>query len=143
MAEKDSFFFLTVNTQQNGRKYGERLSAACRALAEDVSPYIRFMAGSHPELIDSLEVIMPDANCTADSVTSTSHKGTVTSGKWHIHFAVEVVHRTRVQLNIKKLTAYFCKALRLEGIHFDLKLYKRADRQNIYNYIRKHVEKPA
>ena len=124
--QKESIFFLTINTLQV-----EYSMAKLKKIIEDwyESPmfesFIRYREeGKGSTYLDEISLKFG---------VERGHK----LHRVHAHIVITVRHRTMIHMNLEKIRAYFKEELELEDIHLDIKWVK--GREDVDQYIYKYL----
>jgi hypothetical protein len=118
--QHSSQFLITLNSNSKDAKWAPKLTEALEAWFSDIESYL--MADS-PDKVDVISD--PTAACEVGSI----------KGFWHCHLFFRVEHRTKVQINLPKSSAFFKKQLD-RNVYFNVR-WIRDNQISITNYLKK------
>lgn len=121
---KQSNFFITVNTNQ---RVGGRQDELVVLFGEVVTNFCNNM----PDFIDTYEGHPTDDARTYDIIPRIE-KGPKTKCL-HLHLRLEITHRSKIKVNFKRVRKYFKEELGLNGLHMNVKNYRKNDNPTYSN----------
>jgi hypothetical protein len=135
-----SSFFLTINTNQRAKTVEEY-----RKVAQPFYQALKSLFGNAQSLAQ-IVTVLSTMNSFDDDIGSIDTKGTIEYAAHsgiHAHVLVQIIHRTRVQMNphaVRKTLLFDMQqqGLRLSNLYVDSRFVKD-DRQKVLNYIHKQV----
>ena len=105
---ESSNFYITINSQSTDLKQQELLKSAFQTFYDNLEEFLLFRReGSGPQDVERVV-------CREVSVEVGSKFKRV-----HLHALVSIVHRTNLQLNLKKMKSFFESVLGRDSIHLD------------------------
>ena len=126
--DKVSTFFLTVNSNSQDLITEEQMKEAAQVFFEHIEDFFRYLNKknpdrNNPEYIDSLDI---------ESAVETGKK----EKRVHLHALIKTNHRTKLQLDLRKIHSFFTDKLRLKNIYINVK-YVPDNNITLIKYLRK------
>ncbi len=121
-------FFLTVNTNSQDLISEVQMRAVAEQFFNQIENYFRFLNRKFPETNNVSHVDSIDIETAVE-------KGKKQE-RVHLHGLIKVRHRTKIQLDLRKIHSFFTEALRLKNIYVNVKYVPDND-ISLLKYMRK------
>lgn len=106
--DKVSSFFLTCNSQSRDLISEALMKEVAQRFFEKIEDYLRFLdkdpRRNNNSYIDDVDI---------QSAVETGKK----EKRVHLHALIRIEHRTKLQLDLRKITSYFERELRLKSVY--------------------------
>jgi len=125
--DKSSILFLTLNTNTRDLVSEELLRKVGGEYFDNIEEFLRFLhkepERNNPSYIDEVDI---------ETVVEKGKK----EERVHLHSLIRIKHRTKLQIDLIKTQAYFCRELGLKNIYLNVKFIPD-DNMSLLKYLRK------
>jgi len=126
--DKVSAFFLTVNSNSQDLICKAQMREVAEQFFNQIENHFRFLNHKFPETNNVSYVVLIDIKIAVE-------KGKKQE-RVHLHGLIKVRHRTKLQLDLQNIHAFFTEALRLKNIYVNVK-YVPDNNISLTKYMRK------